>query len=132
MDVLALIAEQRIAEAQHKGEFDNLAGQGKPLQMEDDHMIPSHLRMAYTILKNAHILPPELECRREISTIVEMLQQCEDEQTRYRQMQKLQLLIQKLDSRRSRPVHIADHYYRQVLERIHATPKNNKNGGQAA
>ncbi len=118
MDALTLIAEKRITEAQRKGEFDNLQGRGKPLVLENDLMIPCHLRMAYKILKNANILPPELEYRKEVSSIVEMLQQCTDEQTRYRQMQKLQLLMQKLDSRRSRPLHISDHYYRQVVERI--------------
>ena len=118
MDAITLLAEKRITEAQQKGEFDNLPGQGKPLMLENDQMIPCHLRMAYKTLKNANILPPELEYRREVSTIVEMLQQCTDEQTRCRQMQKLQLLLQKLDSRRPRPLHISDHYYRQVIKRV--------------
>ena len=29
------LAEQRILEAQRKGEFDDLAGKGKPLELED-------------------------------------------------------------------------------------------------
>ena len=55
------IVEQRIREAQEKGEFDDLAGHGKPLALEDDRHIPEDLRLAYKILKNAGCLPPEVE-----------------------------------------------------------------------
>ncbi|MGE5312114.1 MAG: DUF1992 domain-containing protein, partial [Nitrospirota bacterium] len=33
--VLGRIAEERILEAQRRGEFDNLPGHGKPLQLDD-------------------------------------------------------------------------------------------------
>ena len=46
------IAEKRIAEAMDKGEFDNLPGRGKPLEIEDLSAVPEDLRMAYKILKN--------------------------------------------------------------------------------
>ena len=37
---IAGLAERRIAEAQEAGEFDNLPGHGKPLELEDDsHML---------------------------------------------------------------------------------------------
>src|SRR6266540_3378743 len=38
------IAEQRILEAQRKGEFDNLPGKGKPLELEDLSWVPEELR----------------------------------------------------------------------------------------
>jgi hypothetical protein len=43
-----IIAERKILEAQKNGEFDNLPGKGKPLQLEDDSQIPEEL-LAYKI-----------------------------------------------------------------------------------
>ncbi len=46
-------AERHIAEAQAKGEFDNLAGSGEPLILDDDSHVPPELRAGYRLLKNA-------------------------------------------------------------------------------
>lgn len=35
MDIFSLIAEDKIQTAIKEGEFDNLPGRGKPLQLED-------------------------------------------------------------------------------------------------
>src|SRR5688572_32819466 len=51
--MLDFIAEQRIAEAIANGDFDDLPGSGKPLELDDDALIPEELRLAYRILKNA-------------------------------------------------------------------------------
>ncbi|MDE5879570.1 MAG: DUF1992 domain-containing protein, partial [Desulfovibrio sp.] len=59
--ILGAIAERRIQEAQERGEFDDLPGAGRPLQLEDMSHVPEELRMAYTLLRNANCLPPELE-----------------------------------------------------------------------
>jgi hypothetical protein len=56
-----LIAEQKIAEAIARGELDNLPGAGRPLNLDDDALIPEELRLACRILKNAGYVPPELE-----------------------------------------------------------------------
>ena len=61
MLTLDLLAEQRIREAQERGEFDNLPGAGAPLALDDDALVPEELRAAYRILKNAGYVPPELE-----------------------------------------------------------------------
>ena len=46
-------AERHIAEAQAKGEFDNLAGSGEPLILDDDSHVPPELRAGYRqILSN--------------------------------------------------------------------------------
>lgn len=59
------LAEQHIAEALRNGELDNLAGEGKPLVLDDDSHVPEDLRASYRLLKNAGYLPPELEMRNE-------------------------------------------------------------------
>lgn len=118
MDILAKLAEQRIHEALEQGRFDRLDGAGLPLALENDSHIPAHLRLAHKVLKNAGLLPPELEDRREISSILDLLEACDDERTVCLQMQKLKLLLQKMNMRRGRPLHVADAYYAKVVARM--------------
>ncbi len=61
---LLYLAERRIAEAIERGEFDDLPGVGRPLDLDDvDPLLPEELRMAYRILKNAGMSAgdPEIE-----------------------------------------------------------------------
>ena len=44
MDFFARVAENRILEAIEAGLFDNLPGQGQPLNLENDSHIPPELR----------------------------------------------------------------------------------------
>ncbi len=74
MDFIDRIAEQRIQEAVDQGELDDLPGAGRPLELEDDSMIPEHLRTAYRILKNANCIPPELAERQEIRSLEELIE----------------------------------------------------------
>jgi Domain of unknown function (DUF1992) len=67
--MLDFIAEQRIAEALSKGELEALPGAGRPLELDDDALIPEELRLAYRILKNAGYVPPEVETLREIAEL---------------------------------------------------------------
>jgi DnaJ homologue, subfamily C, member 28, conserved domain len=73
------IAEQRILEAQRKGEFDDLPGKGKPLELEDLSWVPDDLRIGYKVLKNARVLPPEAELLKDIHTLEDLLKHVEDE-----------------------------------------------------
>ena len=117
---LANRAERRIQEAQKEGAFDHLPGEGRPLDLEDDSALPQELRMAYKVLKNAGYLPPELADRKEINTILDLLEHCEDGAEKLRQMQKLDVILMRMKSRRSRSVAITenDPYYEKVVRRI--------------
>jgi hypothetical protein len=128
LQAFAWIAEQRINEAMNRGEFDNLEGQGKKIIYEDESMIPEDLRMAYKILKNAGYVPQELLDEKEIITATELLAAATDEQERYRQMQKLNLLVTKVNARRRRPVNLEKEqvYYQKVVERISVRPRDPK------
>ena len=53
MLLLELLAEKKIAEAAERGDLDDLPGAGRPLDLEDDALVPEELRMANRILKNA-------------------------------------------------------------------------------
>src|SRR5262249_46859771 len=61
------IAESRIQEAIAQGDFERLPGVGKPLNLEEYFNTPEHLRMAFSILKNANCAPAEVELMKEIS-----------------------------------------------------------------
>lgn len=78
MQFLSRLAEEKIKQAIAEGEFDNLPGHGQPLELEDLSEIPEHLRMAFKILKNAGVLPLEMELRNEIATLRQQLEVCED------------------------------------------------------
>lgn len=122
------IADERIEKSMREGEFENLEGAGKPLALEDDSMVPEDLRMAYKILRNSGHVPPQIADEKEIHTIVEMLEQCEDEQTRYRQMQKLNLLITRWNIRYNKPIKFEKHqlYYDKIVERVELVERKKK------
>jgi hypothetical protein len=64
-----LLAERRIEEAIARGELDDLPGAGRPLELDDDQLIPEDLRLAYRILKNAGYVPPEVQSLNEIAAL---------------------------------------------------------------
>lgn len=80
--MLDFLAEQRLADAVSRGEFDGLPGAGKPLALDDDPLVPEELRLAYRILKNAGFVPREVE-----------------DAERARAVKKLALLRARLDER---------------------------------
>ncbi|WP_409308633.1 DUF1992 domain-containing protein [Pectobacterium sp. B1J-3] len=67
------LVERHIAQAQKEGVFDNLPGTGCPLDLDDDSTVPSELRVAYRLLKNAGCLPVELQERKEALELADIL-----------------------------------------------------------
>lgn len=120
MSYWAALAEQRIAAARDRGEFDDLPGAGKPLNLDDDAHVPPELRLAWKLLKNAGFAPPELEARKEINGLLDLLEQGGDEAETLRRMRRLDVLLLKSACRRCGPVTLdaADPYYDQVVRRV--------------
>ena len=120
LEALRLIAERKISEAIRKGQFDTEGWSNKPLPMTNDSLVPEELRMAHKILKNAGYLPPEIETKKEIQQIEDLLASCEDERIRVKQIKKLNYLVMKLCAMKGNSVNIEcqEEYYRQVVERI--------------
>lgn len=114
------LVEERIETAMKEGAFDDLPGKGQPLPREDDSMVPQELRMAYKVLRNSGHVPQEVADRKEIQDIVDLLETCPDEQTRFRQINKLQVLVRRWNMRRNRPVLLEDdeRYYQRIVERV--------------
>ena len=65
--------DEKIEEAIVRGEFDNLPGKGKPLNLDAYFATPEHLRMGYSILKRADIIPEEMELLRQIEGLKKSL-----------------------------------------------------------
>jgi len=57
--------EEQIQEAQARGEFDNLPGFGKPLDL-DSNQFAGDKALAYSMLKQNGFAPPEIELAKEI------------------------------------------------------------------
>jgi len=121
-----IIAERKIQEAILNGELDNLPGKGKPLQLDDESGIPEELRLAYKILKNADCLPPELELKKEIVQLRDLLQGLEDVEEKYRLMKRLNFQVMKLNMmRRASPLLEENQvYYEKVIEKLSSKPFN--------
>ncbi len=128
MDSLAFIAEQRIAEAMREKDLNSPKWKNKPLPLEDDRFVPEDLKMAYKILKNSGYLPPEIEERKEIKKLEDLIACTEDEHERLRQMKKLNVLMMKIDAKRPSTSSITSQhdYYRKVVERITVRSKPGK------
>jgi DnaJ homolog subfamily C member 28 len=59
------LVEEILGEARENGEFDNLPGKGKPLRLQDD-VYAGDKALAYHLLKNNDMAPPEIERGRQI------------------------------------------------------------------
>ena len=114
------IVEQRIKEAVEKGEFDNLPGKGKPLVLEDDSHVPQDLRIAYTILKNADCLPPEIQEKKEIMQMEDLLASIPDDLARYKLIKKINYKIMKLNmsTKRSPLLEEKQLYYKKLIDKF--------------
>jgi nitrogen fixation-related uncharacterized protein len=109
MPLLDALVERRIAEAMADGQFDDLPGAGKPLQLDDDALVPEELRVAHRILRNAGFLPPEVAVRRDIADAAALLRCAADDGERRRAALRVALLAAKLEAEgRALPVDYRD------------------------
>jgi hypothetical protein len=116
------LVEQRIREADKRGELDNLPGHGQPLALEDDTMVPEELRAGYRLLKNANCLPPELTDHAEIRSLEELLSRIDAGESRADRdtaQRRLRALRQKVAARRSQaPLWTDPAYQDALMERL--------------
>jgi hypothetical protein len=97
------IAEKKIAEAIERGEFKDLPGEGKPLELDDDAHVPEDLRVAYRILKNAGYVPPEAENLREVGDLERLVKaQTADSPEKAKLLHKIALLRTAAEARLER------------------------------
>jgi hypothetical protein len=61
--------EKTIRDAIDRGEFDDLRGKGKPLDLKPYFDLPEDLRMAYSLLRSSDAVPAEVDLMREIASL---------------------------------------------------------------
>ena len=124
------IAEERIKEAQDKGEFEDLEGMGRPLPPEDLSHIPEDMRMAFRVLRNAGYLPPEVQERKDLQNMLDLIEHLDDEGERYRQIRKLNVMVRNMNARARRDVRfdLDEGYYQKIVERVHVARKGKEKG----
>ncbi|PMP66080.1 MAG: DUF1992 domain-containing protein [Thermodesulfobacterium geofontis] len=111
------IAEERIRKAMEEGLFDNLEYKGKPIELKEDPFVPEDLKVVYRILKNAGFLPKEVELRKEIYKLEELLD--EEVGDAYLKVRKLTTLIFQLSQIRKGPVSLEEsEYYYKIAEKV--------------
>ena len=73
------IVEEMIKKAQERGEFDDLPGKGKPIDLIEYFEMPEDVRVAQAMLKNAGMTSREVDLLKEIAQLRELLAQVVDE-----------------------------------------------------
>ena len=63
------IVEAIIQEAMERGEFDNLPGKGKPVDLSEYFETPEEVRLAHSVLKNAGMTSREVDLLKEIAEL---------------------------------------------------------------
>lgn len=67
------IVEAIIKDAMERGEFDNLPGRGKPIDLTEYFDTPEEVRLANSLLKNAGMTSREVDLLKEIAELKQVL-----------------------------------------------------------
>ncbi|MGD1076574.1 MAG: DnaJ family domain-containing protein [Thermodesulfovibrionales bacterium] len=108
MEIIAKIADKRIRKAMERGEFDNLHGAEKPLTFEDETWMAEDLRLAYRILKTSGYILAEIETRKEILNLKDLMLALDDDRERLKKIREMNFLILKLNMASERPLNLGD------------------------
>lgn len=94
-----------IREAMARGEFDNLKGKGKPLDLDAYFATPEDVRMGYSILKSNDFVPEEVDRLKEIGELKEKIEAVSDdaERTELKKQLRDQELALAMIRERNRP-----------------------------
>lgn len=67
------IVEAIVKDAMERGEFDNLPGRGKPIDLTEYFDTPEEVRLANSLLKNAGMTSREVDLLKEIAELKQVL-----------------------------------------------------------
>lgn len=104
MSMFQRLAEQKIKEAIEKGEFDNLEGTGKPIDHTGYFSAPPSLRMSYHILKNAGVLPEEVQLLQSVHQLTNRIKETLDAEEKERITREKVLLENRIQMLRERRI----------------------------
>lgn len=122
MQVFEALAEQRIRDAQERGELDDLPGSGAPLELDDDALVPEELRVAYRLLKNAGHVPPEVTALRDLRELERALAQTDAKDDRSRLLSRISaVLLRSPFGGRRNDLRVTDAYYEKIAGKLTRT-----------
>lgn len=126
MSLLDRLAEAHIEAAVERGELDDLPGHGRPLPHDDARAVPAHLRAGYRLLKNAGFVPPEIQTRRELREVEDLLSQSLPDSDVHHQLRRRArwLEIRLGESRRGRALLREPRYGGRIRARLTGTDDN--------
>ncbi len=73
------IVEAIIKDAMERGDFDNLPGKGKPIDLSEYFETPEEIRLAHSLLKNAGMTSREVDLLKEIARLRQVRQAVHEE-----------------------------------------------------
>ena len=91
---LSCMAERQILKAQSEGQFDNLKGAGKPLNVTGDGSADA---VGFRIMAEAGALPREIQLRKAVEEQTRIMATAPDDEARKQAMKKLADLQLRLD-----------------------------------
>ena len=100
------IVEAMIKEAMERGEFENLPGKGKPIDLTEYFETPEEIRLANSVLKNAGMTSREVGLLKEIAELKQVLSAVLDEKKKQelqKQIQQNQVEFSLMMERRKHP-----------------------------
>ena len=71
--------DKLIGEAIARGEFKNLRGEGKPINLDAYFATPEDVRLGYSVLKSNEFVPEEVDRLREVGELKQKLDGCTEE-----------------------------------------------------
>ncbi|HLM02185.1 MAG TPA: DnaJ family domain-containing protein [Pyrinomonadaceae bacterium] len=77
---LGKLIDEQIRNAIEAGDFDNLEGAGRPIDLDSYFATPEDLRMGYSVLKSSKFVPEEVERLKEIGELKEKMKACADDE----------------------------------------------------
>src|SRR5215216_3808814 len=84
------IVEAMIKEAMERGEFDNLPGKGKPVDLTEYFETPDEVCLANSVLKGADMISREVDLLKEIAELKQVLAAMVGEQKKQEITKKIQ------------------------------------------
>ncbi|RJR07812.1 DUF1992 domain-containing protein [Candidatus Parcubacteria bacterium] len=116
------ITEEKIRKAYEDGEFENLPGSGKPLELEDMSHVPPEMRMAYKIMKNSGMME-EQQLKTEIEYLEDLIKGAHDdlEESRLKvRLNEKQLRFNQLMQKKKKDLNSAvfKNYQNRIDERL--------------
>jgi hypothetical protein len=98
--------DEILREAIERGEFQNLPGQGRKLDLDDYFNAPEDVRLGYGLLKSNNFVPEEVQMLKDIESLQEKLKQATSEEER-------KTLQREIETRRLKYNLLMDRFHRR-------------------